>query len=267
MKGVILGICPAARLVDLTHDLAPFDVAAGQLALEAAVPFFPPGTVHLAVVDPGVGGPRRPLLVEALGQRFVGPDNGLFTFALEAGLWSAVALESPALRLPQVSRTFHGRDVFAPAAAHAASGIDLSRFGAAVSDPVRAPLPRARREGPCLVGEILGADHFGNLVTSIREEDLAALDGTGPLNASLGDIDLGPLKEAYGEGAPGRPAAILGSSGRLEIFVRAGSAAASGIPRGAAVRIGRGSALRGGLGAARPASGAPPGGPARASRG
>jgi len=166
-----------------------------------------------------------------------------------------------------VSRTFHGRDVFAPAAAHAASGLERSRFGAAVSDPVRAPLPRARREGACLVGEILGADHFGNLATSIREEDLAALDGPGPLNASLGDIDLGPLKEAYGQGAPGRPAAILGSSGRLEIFVLAGSAAASGIPRGAAVRIGRGSALRGGLGAARPASGAPPGGSARASRG
>ena len=256
MKGVILGICPTARLVDLIHELPPFDVVAGQLALEAAVSFFPPGTVHLAVVDPGVGGPRRPLLVDALGQRFVGPDNGLFTFAMDAGAWSAVALESPALRRAHVSRTFHGRDVFAPAAAHAASGVELSRFGAAVADPVRAPLPRARRERSWLVGEILAADHFGNLVTSIREDDFATLGGTGPLSASLGDVDLGPLKEAYGQGEPGRPAAIVGSSGRLEIFVREGSAAERGIPRGAAVRIGRGSALGGGLGAAGPASGA-----------
>ena len=243
MKGVILGICPSARLVDLTHDVPPYDVAAGQLALEAAVPYFPPGTVHLAVVDPGVGSARRPLLVEAHGQRFVGPDNGIFTFALDVGGWSAVALESPALRLATVSRTFHGRDVFAPAAAHAARGLGVSEFGSAVTDPVRAPLPRARRDGPDVVGEVVAADHFGNLVTSIRAEDLDAMGGTGPLVVALGTADLGPLRHAYAEAPPGRHAALIGSSGRLEVFVREGSAAASSGARGTPVRVSRRSAL------------------------
>jgi S-adenosyl-L-methionine hydrolase (adenosine-forming) len=243
MKGVILGICPAAHLVDLTHDVPSYDVAAGQLALEAAVPYFPPGTVHLAVVDPGVGSARRPLLVQAHGQRFVGPDNGIFTFALAAGGWSAVALESPALRLATISRTFHGRDVFAPAAAHAARGLGLPEFGSPVTVPVRAPLPRARRDGPDVVGEAIASDHFGNLVTSIRAEDLEAMGGTGPLVVALGTADLGPLRQAYAEGPPGRPAAIIGSTGRLEVFVRQGSATASGAARGTPVRVSRRSAL------------------------
>ena len=239
MKGVLIGICPAARLVDLTHELPSFDVAAGQLALEAAVPFFPPGTVHLAVVDPGVGSARRPLLVAALGQYFVGPDNGLFTFVLDAGGWSAVALESPAVRLPEVSRTFHGRDVFAPAAAHAALGLDLSRFGPPVADPVRAPLPRARLDGASAVGEVLAADHFGNLVTSIRAADLDRLQGAGPISVTVGAGDIGCMKESYAAGDAGRLAAILGSGGRLEVFVREGSAAALGVRRGTPVRVTR----------------------------
>jgi S-adenosylmethionine hydrolase len=242
MKGVILGICPSARLVDLTHEVPPHDVAAGQLALEAAVPYFPPGTVHLAVIDPGVGSARRPLLVEAGGQRFVGPDNGLFTFALDAG-GSAVALESPALRLATLSRTFHGRDVFAPAAAHAALGLGLPAFGSPVTDPVRAPLPRARRDGADVVGEVLAADHFGNLVTSIRAEDLDAMGQAGVLRVALDGADIGPLREAYADGPRERPAAIVGSGGRLEIFVREGRAVASGAGRGTPVRVGRRSAL------------------------
>ena len=237
MKGVILGICPAARLVDLTHAIPAYDVAAGQLALEAAVPFFPTGTVHLAVVDPGVGGARRPLLVSALGQHFVGPDNGLFTSALERGGWSAVALESAELRLPGVSRTFHGRDVFAPAAAHVARGVEPFRFGPAVLDPVRAPLPTARVEGDALVGEVVASDHFGNLVTSIASADLDRLPGPGPLAVMVGGTDVGAPREFYGAGAPGRLAAIVGSSGRLELFVREGSAAAPGLGRGTRVRV------------------------------
>jgi len=237
MKGVILGICPGARLVDLTHGLPAFDVAAGQLALEAAVPFFPPGTVHLAVVDPGVGSGRRPLAVSALGQHFVGPDNGLFTFALERGAWSAVALESPGFRLPSVSRTFHGRDVFAPAAAHVARGVDPSRFGPAVLDPVRAPLPRARLEGAVLVGEVVASDHFGNLVTSIVGDELDRLPGRGPLGVTVAETDVGVVKEFYGAGEPGRLAAIVGSGGRLELFVPEGRAAALGLGRGTRVRV------------------------------
>ena len=238
MKGVILGICPAARLVDLTHAIPAHDVAAGQLALEAAVPFFPAGTVHLAVVDPGVGGARRPLLLSALGQHFVGPDNGLFTFALrERGGWSAVALEAAELRLPSVSRTFHGRDVFAPAAAHVARGVEPFRFGPAVLDPVRAPLPTAWVEGDALVGEVVASDHFGNLVTSIVSADLDRLPGPGQLEVMVGGTDVGAPMEFYGAGDPGRLAAIVGSSGRLELFVREGSAAAPGLGRGTRVRV------------------------------
>lgn len=246
MKGVILSICPGARLVDLTHEIPPFDVLAGQLALEAAVSFFPPGSVHLAVVDPGVGSARRPLLVESGGHRFVGPDNGLFTFALDALAASAVALESPALRLPVVSGTFHGRDVFAPAAAHAALGVPAERFGRAVRDPVLRSLPRAAMQGDALVGEVIAADRFGNLITSVREEDMARLGG-GPLAVSLGEWSLGAPRASYTSGEPGQPAPIMGSGGRLEVFVREGSAASVLMAGpGASVTVRRGPALGGG---------------------
>src|SRR5260370_31042973 len=122
MKGAILGIARSVQLVDVTHEVAPHDVAEGALALEAAAPYFPPGTVHLGVVDPGVGTARRGLAVLARGQVFVAPDNGLFTPFLDAGDWTAFELAAPEYRLPAVSRTFHGRDVFAPAAAHVAAG-------------------------------------------------------------------------------------------------------------------------------------------------
>ncbi|MGH7397764.1 MAG: SAM hydrolase/SAM-dependent halogenase family protein, partial [Candidatus Rokuibacteriota bacterium] len=137
MKGVLLSICPSARLVDLTHEVPPHDILAGGLALEAATPFFPPGTVHLAVVDPGVGSARRAIAVRAGGYHLVGPDNGLFTFALEGAGWTAVSVTAPEYRLAEVGRTFHGRDIFAPAAAYLAAGVPLERLGPPVSDPER----------------------------------------------------------------------------------------------------------------------------------
>ena len=263
MKGVILGICPAARLVDLTHDVGPYDILHGQLVLEAATRFFPPGAVHLAVVDPGVGSPRRPILVTAGGQHFVGPDNGLFTFALEGAGWSAVALEAPALRLGQVSATFHGRDVFAPAAAHLALGVAPHRFGPAVRDPVRLALPAARQEGGAVVGEVIAIDHFGNLITSVRAVDLAHVSGAGPLTVAVGEVVLGPLADSYASGGADRPTGIIGSSDRLEVFVREGSAAAAlGARRGTRVRVGpRSVGLGGERGAAPPQAPPPPRGP------
>jgi S-adenosylmethionine hydrolase len=240
MKGVILGICPRARLVDLTHEVPAHDIVAGQLALEAAVPYFPTGTVHLAVVDPGVGSRRRPIAIEAGGRLFVGPDNGLFTFVLSGGAWSAVVLESPDARLPRVSTTFHGRDVFAPAAARLACGVPVARLGPPLDDPVRRPLPAARRDGARLVGEVIAADRFGNLVTSVRAGDLDELEGTGPLEVSVDGRSVGPPRAAYAAGEPERPAAIMGSSERLEIFVREGSASAAlGARRGAPVVVSR----------------------------
>ena len=241
VKGVLLSICPSARLVDLTHDLPPQDVLGGGLALEAAVPFFPPGTVHLAVVDPGVGTARRPIAVRTAGHYLVGPDNGVFTFAFEGAVgWTAVALSAPEYRLPEISRTFHGRDLFAPAAAYLAAGVPLERLGPPVTDPARLPRPGCRLEGGELVGEVLDADRFGNLMTSIPAARLEEIPGRGPFALAVaGRVLPGPV-EAYAEGGEGEPAVIVGSTGRLEIFVRAGNARERlGIGRGAPVRVRR----------------------------
>ena len=238
MKGVILQIAPDARLVDLTHEIAPHDVLEGALALEAAAGFFPPGTVHLAVVDPGVGSSRRPVAVAAQGQFFVGPDNGLFSFVLARQGWSAVCLEAAAYRLPRVSGTFHGRDVFAPAAAHLALGTPLASFGRAVTDPVLIPWPRARREGEALVGEVVHADRFGNLVTSVKAADLEGLGPSESLVVEVEGKEVVGVVGCYADLPGGGAGALVGSSDRLEISVREGSAAAStGARRGSRVGV------------------------------
>jgi S-adenosylmethionine hydrolase len=240
MKGVLLSICPSARLVDLTHGVEPQDIQGAGLALEGAVAFFPPGTVHLAVVDPGVGSARRALAVRAPGYYLVGPDDGLFTFALEEIGWTAVALTAAEYRLPEVSRTFHGRDVFAPAAAHLAAGVPLDRLGPPVTDPVRLPRPGCRLEDGELIGEVLEADRFGNLVTSIPAARLSQLPGHGALTLEVAGRLVGGPVGAYAEGEAGEPASIVGSTGRLEIFVKGGSAQSRlGAGRGAIVRVKR----------------------------
>ncbi len=168
MKGVILSIAPQVRLVDLTHSVPPQDVRRAALILMNAAPYFPPDTVHLAVVDPGVGTERRPIAVRTGRGTFVGPDNGLFSFVLaEMETWTAVELREPAYRLPLVSTTFHGRDIFAPAAAHLASGVPVEALGPVVNNLATLPLPRLEIGESSLEGEILYADRFGNLVTSI----------------------------------------------------------------------------------------------------
>lgn len=240
MKGVMLTICPSARLVDLTHDIAPQDVLGGGLALEAALPFFPAGTVHLAVVDPGVGTARRPIAIRADGHYLVGPDNGLFTFALEGAGWAAVALTAPDYRLAEVSRTFHGRDVFAPAAAYLASGVPLERLGPPVAAPERLRRPGCRLEGGELVGAVIDVDHFGNLLTSIPAARLAEIAGPGEITLEVAGRRLQGPVDAYAEGGDGVPAVIVGSTGRLEIFVKSASARdhlAAG--RGTIVRVRR----------------------------
>jgi hypothetical protein len=241
MKGVILGICPGACLVDLSHDIAPQDVLEGALCLEAAAGFFPSGTIHLAVVDPGVGSSRRPLALRAAGQCYVGPDNGLWSLVFERVVAvEAVELAAREYRLPAVSRTFHGRDLFAPAAAHLASGVPLERLGPAVNDPVRLTLPPVCREGGLIVGEVIGADRFGNLLTTVTEEDLAGLDAPRGLVVEIGGIRVGAPVSAYSDALPGGPGAVVGSTGRLEIFVREGSAELTlGLGRGAPVVVKR----------------------------
>lgn len=238
LKGVILGINRHVHLVDLTHEIAPQDILAGGLALEAAVSFFPPGTIHLAVVDPGVGSARRALGVASGGHLFVGPDNGLFTFLFTEPGWNATALEVSAYRLPEVSRTFHGRDIFAPAAAYLSLGVPLHRFGPEISDPVRLPWPSSRWEGDALVGEVIHADRFGNLVTSIRARELTSLGPEDSLAVEVEDGVVSGLSAAYADRSPGELGAIVGSSSRLELFVRDGSARDRlGVARGARVAV------------------------------
>jgi S-adenosylmethionine hydrolase len=244
MKGVMLGIARAARqtldLVDVTHDVERHDITEGALALEAAAPFFPAGTVHLAVVDPGVGTLRRGLAVAAAGHVFIGPDNGLFTPFLDADGWHAFELAAADYRLALVSRTFHGRDVFAPAAAHVATGVDPARLGPAVVDPVRLAWPEVRAVAGTVAGAVVHADRFGNLITSIHARTVEPLDADVVIRVGGREV---PLVGTYADLAAGRPGALVGSGGRLEIAVREGSAATLlRARRGTAVMVSRTSA-------------------------
>jgi hypothetical protein len=234
MKAAILRITRAVHIVDVTHDVAPHDVTEGALALEAAAPHFPAGTVHVAVVDPGVGTGRRGLAVASAGAVFIGPDNGLFTPFLVAD-WHAVELRAEEFRLPVVSRTFHGRDVFAPAAAHVTLGVELARLGPPVSDPVRLSWPEVREVSGAVAGAVVHVDRFGNLVTSIHAQ---ALETLGPdVTIRIAGRTL-PLIGTYGDLPAGRGGALIGSSNRLEIAVREASAAAVlGARRGTAVVV------------------------------
>ncbi|MCS7179403.1 MAG: SAM-dependent chlorinase/fluorinase [Anaerolineae bacterium] len=244
MKGVILSIAPVVRLVDLCHQIPPQDIRRAALLLSNAVPYFPPDTVHLAVVDPGVGTERRALAIRTPAGTFVGPDNGLFSWVLaEIPEWTAVEIREPAYRLPRVSSTFHGRDVFAPAAAYLAMGLPLERLGPRVEDPVMLPPPRLEIRERALEGEVLYADRFGNLVTSIgrlfRERDrltlFPAFRPSGPTPARvfpasaarviLAGREVHGIRRTYGEVAVGELLALIGSSGFLEIALRQGSAA------------------------------------------
>ncbi|HEY3351783.1 MAG TPA: SAM-dependent chlorinase/fluorinase [Polyangia bacterium] len=237
MKGVILGLAPAARLVDVTHEIPPQDVFRGALVLREAAGSFPAGTVHLAVVDPGVGTAREPILIDTPTARFVGPNNGVLTLAAQPPL-RVHQLTEPALRREPASATFHGRDVFAPAAAYLARGVPAAAFGPPLDDArlVRLALPRPRREGAVLCGEVIHVDRFGNLVTSIRAADLERAGSRLRIEAG-GEVIMG-LSRTYGEAAPGALLALIGSGGFLEVAVRDGSGAARlGLGRGAPVRV------------------------------
>jgi S-adenosylmethionine hydrolase len=244
MKGVILSIAPEARLVDLSHQVPPQDVRRAAFLLYAAAPFFPPGTVHLAVVDPGVGTRRRAVALQIPHGCFVGPDNGLFTYVLgEAAEWTAVELADPAYHLPIVSETFHGRDLFAPVAAHLAAGVSLEELGPSVVDLVALPLPRLAVGPDGVEGEVLHADRFGNLVTSVgrlrwegaqlsltpafRREPLPPVRvSPGNAQVKLAGRALVGIRRTYGEVGVGELLALVGSAGFLEVAVCQGSAAA-----------------------------------------
>jgi len=220
MKGVILSLCPTAQVVDLTHEIPPQDVVAGAWALREATATFPPATIHVAVVDPGVGTTRRPILVEHEQTFFVGPDNGLLSLAAPRG--SAFLLDRSELHAPKVSSTFHGRDVFAPVAGHLASGRSPRDCGTPFpsGDRVRIEWPAATRGHGQIVGQVVHVDHFGNLVTNMTRDDLAGEEWV----VTLASLDVGPVRSTFGDVKRGEWVAYMGSNGYLEIAIREGNA-------------------------------------------
>lgn len=239
MKGVALGINPGAQLVDISHNIPPQDIARAAFVLGTSSPFFPPGTVHLVVVDPGVGTERQAVIVRTPGADFVAPDNGVLSYIIEPyltgpagakrrklkaapGLEVVTISESRFWRSP-VSATFHGRDIFAPVAAHLSLGIALSRFGEPVDALTVLPLSRpSQSPDGTLVGSILHIDSFGNLITNVRSRDLPA--GLKDITIEVGDKIIRGLSQTYGAGKG--LLALIGSSDYLEISLKDGNAAA-----------------------------------------
>ena len=237
MKGVVLGICPDATLVDISHDIPAHDVLAGALELDAAVRYFPLGTIFLVVVDPGVGSSRRALAVDTGDYRFVGPDNGVLAPAVERRpVPVIVELSNGEFALPVVSSTFEGRDRFAPAAAWLARGAPLDSFGPRVGVLGRLNVPCPQVATGEIVGEVLRVDRFGNLITNIDRAALDALHGS--VSIGVGGHRLAGVVTTYAQVAAGALCALVGGTDRLEIAVNGASAAeALALGRGAPVRV------------------------------
>jgi len=230
IKGVLLSRAPAATVVDVAHDVPAGDVRAGRYILSRVWPRFPAGTVHLAVIDPGVGTARRALAVQAGGHGFVGPDNGLLSALPDDARFVAL----PVLR--DASPTFHGRDVFAPAAARLAVGARLDELGTPVTDVVRMAGATPRVAESAVLGEVVYADRFGNLISNIPK-DLIRMGAA----ITVGDTTIGPVRRTFGDVAAGMVVAYVGSGGTVEIAVREGSATrVLGIGVGAVVTASRG---------------------------
>ncbi len=239
MKGVIATIAPGATTIDITHAITPGDIAQGAITFWQAAPFFPAGTIFLGVVDPGVGTRRHPMILQTPKFTFVGPDNGLFSFVANEN-WRAWELANPTLRLPAVRNTFHGRDIFAPAAAHASLGKTGPEFGAAIRQMVRLPAPKLTQSPTGkLRGEILRVDQFGNLLTSLgiftaragRQVEFQTWQGTGEKvsltfeHLSLPDGTVLYPAETFADIPADQCGFIIGSNGLIEIVANRQSAA------------------------------------------
>ena len=242
LKGVILSINPEAHIVDICHDLRPYDVLDGAFAITQAYRYFPPRTVHLVVVDPGVGSSRRPILVSAGNHSFVAPDNGVLSL-LYAREEAAIVRHITASHyfLEPVSQTFHARDVFAPIAAWLSRQVEPEKFGDLIEDFIRFQPPQPKKVNDRLLkGIVLRVDRFGTLTTNLTPADLPQLftDTPPPFKIVIGKTEVTKLVTSYAHEAPGEVFAILGSSGYLEIAVnRASAAAAVGVGKGAEVGV------------------------------
>ena len=242
MKGVILGIVPNAQIVDICHSVQPFDILDGALTIAQAYPYYPAHTVHLVVVDPGVGSARRPILASSEEHNFIAPDNGVLSlmYAREKRL-SVRHITSNHYFLQPLSNTFHGRDIFAPAAAFLAKGVDHEKFGEEITDFVRfnAPKPKAA-DAKTLRGVVLKVDRFGNLITNIIPEDVPWLfqSQRPAFKIVVGKQEVTSMKMNYAEGAPGEVFGILGSMGYLEIAAnRAAAVQLTGAGKGSEVNL------------------------------
>ncbi len=243
MKGVIASLCPDATVIDLTHAVPPQDIATGAFLLDVSVDYFPEGTIHVAVVDPGVGTARKPIGLRTAKAFFVGPDNGIFTLVLQRQkLLQAVCLENPRYHLPSISATFHGRDIFAPVAAHIACGVALEELGTPLTRLQRLPLPRIRVDWLGIRATVVHIDHFGNAMTNLTRTDYEAWrarwDVKEPVVQIMTSSTQLPICRTYGDVPRGQPVALFGSSERLEVAVHGGNAAqVLNLRRGDAIRV------------------------------
>ncbi len=225
MKGVILSINPDARVIDIRHQLKAGFISQAATLVQEAYPFFPDGTVHVAVVDPGVGGDRRPILIKTQNHLFVGPDNGIFWPVIRSHQQTEIIhLTESRYFLPHVSHTFHGRDVFAPVAAHLSRGVDPLEMGPIIKDPVPFDFPAPQRRGDMLLGQVMRVDRFGNLITNIQRKQFVRFLGSGRPVIKAGKLAVEGLSKTYGEALAGEAVALIGSSDCLEIAVNLGRA-------------------------------------------
>jgi S-adenosylmethionine hydrolase len=225
MKGVILSINPNARIIDISHHIKAGSVLHAATSLVEAYHYFPKGTVHIAVVDPGVGSDRRPILVKAKNYLFVGPDNGLFwpIITTQEDI-KIIHLTKTEYFLRDVSATFHGRDVFAPVAAHVSGGVDPLQMGPSIDDPVPLIQRSPQQTAESLCGEVIRVDHFGNLITNIHRKDLDQFLGKNRPVIRVGNQMIKGIHQTYGNAGPNELLALIGSSGFLEIAVNLGRA-------------------------------------------
>lgn len=226
MKGVILSIAPQVQLVDLSHLIQPQDILEAGLVLRRSAIYFPAGTIHVVVVDPGVGTQRRPLAARIGSHIYVGPDNGTITLLAQYALennWGLqfVQLDRPHAWLEPVSNVFHGRDIFAPVAAHLANGASFDELGTTIENPVLLSLPQPMPTSTGWVGEVIHIDHFGNISTNIGERHLSSPD----VRVRIGGAVLNGLVRTFGDGVPGDLVALFGSTGSLIISEVNGNAA------------------------------------------
>jgi S-adenosylmethionine hydrolase len=242
MKGVILSRCPEACLIDLSHSIGPQNIREGAIVLADVTPRFPPGTIHVAVVDPGVGTERKLLYAEAGNQRYLAPDNGLLDLVLrQHPAARLIELTNRAYWLPDVSSTFHGRDILAPVAAHLAAGLDPAELGPPLARHVSLSWPRPAVSSTRAAGEILYVDSFGNLISNLACDNLSPLGKPEELTVEIAGRVVMGISQTYGNVPPGQLVALFDSQGRLELAVANGNAAAVlGVAAGAEIAVTRG---------------------------